>query len=268
MRIAIIVQDYPKLSETFILQEFYQLGKLGVKGSILAFKKSDQGEKHPVFKKINFPVLYFPPKVLMRDNFYPLLLGFLKASFFSPAGMIKNLFWLLKAGDVASLRVFLKYLMVAEKIKELNPELLLSHFSTQPTIAAIFLANTTGIPFGSVLHTHDLFVKNRFLKEKLEQARFVVIKSNFSKQYLVENFLIDRSKIWVIPTGGIDCQFFSPSKVLGKQKKIKTILSIGRLIEKKGFVYLIKACAVLRKRDVDFQCFIMGDGVLKKELKK
>jgi glycosyltransferase involved in cell wall biosynthesis len=44
------------------------------------------------------------------------------------------------------------------------------------------------------------------------------------------------------------------------------ILSIGRLIEKKGFEYLVDACAVLAESGLPFQCHIVGDGPLQEAL--
>src|SRR5258705_5676789 len=51
------------------------------------------------------------------------------------------------------------------------------------------------------------------------------------------------------------------------QSEPPLILSLGRLCEKKGFPYLIRACGVLKDRGYQFQCRIVGFGDLKEELK-
>jgi glycosyltransferase involved in cell wall biosynthesis len=48
---------------------------------------------------------------------------------------------------------------------------------------------------------------------------------------------------------------------------LPTIVAIGRLIEKKGFVDLIHACRLLKERGKSFRCEIIGEGPLEKELR-
>src|SRR5262249_1973240 len=45
------------------------------------------------------------------------------------------------------------------------------------------------------------------------------------------------------------------------------IVSVGRLLEKKGLCYLVDACKVLADRGQPFQCRIAGDGPLGDELR-
>ncbi len=41
--------------------------------------------------------------------------------------------------------------------------------------------------------------------------------------------------------------------------QVPTILSVGRFVEKKGFVYLVEACSILQSRGVEFRCHIVGE---------
>jgi glycosyltransferase involved in cell wall biosynthesis len=55
---------------------------------------------------------------------------------------------------------------------------------------------------------------------------------------------------------GLDVSLFTPS---GKNlASIPVLLSVGRFVEKKGFVYLVEACRLLRNRGYSFQCQIIG----------
>ena len=64
---------------------------------------------------------------------------------------------------------------------------------------------------------------------------------------------------------GIDLGRFRPADFSATPP---TIISIGRLIEKKGFADLVEACRLLRSRGVDFRCEIIGEGPLQAALQE
>ena len=59
---------------------------------------------------------------------------------------------------------------------------------------------------------------------------------------------------------------FLPTYIYDKRESITRILSGGRFVEKKGFIYLIRACRLLAEKGVEFECDIFGDGPTKDEL--
>jgi glycosyltransferase involved in cell wall biosynthesis len=63
---------------------------------------------------------------------------------------------------------------------------------------------------------------------------------------------------------GIDCAKFSPAPVVAREENL--ILFVGRLVEKKGCEYLIRAVAALRERRRDVRLVVIGDGPLRGEL--
>ena len=65
---------------------------------------------------------------------------------------------------------------------------------------------------------------------------------------------------------GIDLAPWEEAGASAARVEPPLIVSVGRLIEKKGFDDLIEACAGLRDREVSFQCRIIGDGPLEAEL--
>src|SRR5207302_10975871 len=56
---------------------------------------------------------------------------------------------------------------------------------------------------------------------------------------------------------GVDVDWFAPSDQAGGRP---VILSVGRLVEKKGYATLIAAAAVLRERGLDFRLRLVGEG--------
>jgi glycosyltransferase involved in cell wall biosynthesis len=132
----------------------------------------------------------------------------------------------------------------------------------------MIISKLIGISFSFTAHANDIFADQILLKEKIYSAKFIITISNFNKRFL--NRIIPQhntsSKIHIVRCG-IDTLKFSASKVCTVKHK-PIILSIGRLVEKKGYPYLIKACKILVDKNIDFQCIIIGDGPQKNYLKK
>src|SRR5437870_10034481 len=92
------------------------------------------------------------------------------------------------------------------------------------------------------------------------EAAFVVTVSDYSRELLVHKCPDAAGKIYRI-YNGIDLRKFQPGPPRSPALRPR-ILSIGRLIEFKGFRELIAACAELKKRGIQFECEIIGDGPL------
>jgi colanic acid/amylovoran biosynthesis glycosyltransferase len=90
-------------------------------------------------------------------------------------------------------------------------------------------------------------------------AREIVTVSDFAADHLRRKFPTAATRVHRV-YNGIDLDEFARARF----EKPPLILSVGRLIHKKGFDILIEACA--RMRELDFRCEIIGEGPLAKEL--
>ena len=137
-----------------------------------------------------------------------------------------------------------------------------SHFAMNNSTSALFISNLTDIPFSFTTHAIDIYVYPYLMEEKVKKAKNIVTISNYNKKHLEKRFGINQSKIKIIHCG-IDLDEF-------KIKKIKhsgfTILSVTRLVEKKGLKYLIRSCYSLKKKNIVFDCIIVGDSLVKNKL--
>jgi len=120
-------------------------------------------------------------------------------------------------------------------------------------------------------HAADLFRERCALKDKISRAQFIVCISSFHRDFYIAEGA-DPDKL-MINYCGIDTSQFSPVSItdtdVGKsQGRPLRLLSAARLVEKKGFKYLISACKSLSEKDVDFECVIAGDGPLLNKLKE
>ena len=121
-------------------------------------------------------------------------------------------------------------------------------------------------PFSFTGHAADLFRERCSLKDKIKRAQFIVCISSFHQDfYLAEG--ADQSQL-IISYCGIDTTLFSPCLDSGSDAKTGPVrlISAARLVDKKGFKYLISACKSLEQQGVDFSCTIAGDGPLLNQL--
>jgi len=144
-----------------------------------------------------------------------------------------------------------------------------AHFATYPTDIAMLVADIFKVPFSFTAHAHDIYTQpNNLLLKKIEQARFVVTCTTYNTKYLMSICSNDemKNKIHCI-YHGVDIRKwrFNPATACIKEKTIK-LLSVARLVEKKGLVDLINAIELLAQNNYLVSCTIVGDGPLKGKL--
>lgn len=132
-----------------------------------------------------------------------------------------------------------------------------AHFASDPAEIARAAAQLNGTGYSVSAHAKDIYLSDpAMLHETLRQARFVVTCTSFNAQYL-------RKIAPAVPVAklyhGIDCERLCP-RAQTLRADLPLILSVGRLRTKKGFDTLIQACALLRDRNHDFICEIIGYG--------
>lgn len=145
-----------------------------------------------------------------------------------------------------------------------------AHFALNAATLALVVERLTGVPFSFTVHANDIFADQVILKEKIEAARFIVSISEYNKRFLI-SYVGDpgvAAKIHVIHSG-IPVADFSPgSHLIHPFAGPPLILSVGRLVEKKGFAFLIRACKRLRELGYQVRCVIVGSGPEEESLRR
>ncbi len=127
---------------------------------------------------------------------------------------------------------------------------------------AMVAARLLGVSYSLTLHGSDLLVNGAYLDAKLENCRFCVTISEYNRRYVLEHFpAIDPGKI-VVSRLGVDVPDHaeSPRSVGRGAHHVFTLLAVGRLHAVKNHAFLVRACARLRDRGLDFECVIAGEG--------
>ncbi len=248
MRLLFVLDQWPELSETFVVNELQALRRLG----------------HDVRVQTAQPAAHANPEapddvdvhVLARD---------------ARARGVRDLLWLLRrrplacARDVAARRRWgraewarpLRALAPgARRIVERGDEHLHAHFAAGAALDAMRLAALTGRTFSVTAHAYDIFLTPRNLREKLARADAVFTGCDYNVAYLRR--AVPEANLHKIVMG-VDVTAFARSAPLPQGR---TVLAIGRLVEKKGFDVLVEALAQLP----DVRLRILGDGPLRAPL--
>jgi len=140
-----------------------------------------------------------------------------------------------------------------------------AHFAGMAARTAWWIERFFGISFSFTAHANDVFAPKPFeisLGKLVEAARAVVTVSEFGVGFLCGKFPAAAGKVHRV-YNGVDPARFRSTDFSAHPARI---ISIGRLIEKKGFEDLIEACRLLRDRKLDFRCEIIGEGPLQAAL--
>src|SRR5262245_7463257 len=155
---------------------------------------------------------------------------------------------------------------VGLRVKEKRIGHLHAHFAGMAARTAFWTAKFFPITFSFTAHANDIFAPKNFeigLDKLVGEARVVVTETDYAEKFLRERFPERADRIHRIYNGLNLAEFaratFSADPPL--------IVAIGRLIAKKGFTNLIRACALLVKRGRSLRCEIFGEGPLEDQLR-
>ena len=153
----------------------------------------------------------------------------------------------------------------ARGLRDRPPALIHSQWIHSGGTVAMYGAWLLGVPFSFTGHAADLFRERAALRDKIKRADFIVCISEFHREFFLREGA--RPEQLIIAYCGIDPSHFAPRQGPRPDAVRPRILSSGRLVEKKGFSYLIEACDILRARGLDFECVIAGNGPLEESLR-
>ncbi|MCG9751224.1 glycosyltransferase [Vibrio brasiliensis] len=259
MCVAYIVKRYPRYSETFIVNEILAHEKAGLEVHIFALLPPQDSHFQDIIAKVRAPVTYLPAKADRASTFWERQK---KAARWYP-----ETWQVLGRYPNASVREILQALELSLHIGRMQITHLHAHFATTSTTVAQIASAITGVPFSFTAHAKDIFHQdNDFaaLATKFEQAKRAITVSDFNYHYLTQELSVNREKVVKI-YNGLDLDQFP---YCSPEQREPMICAIGRLVEKKGFCDLIKACQHLKLQGINFQCEIIGDGDLKHELQQ
>ncbi len=256
-RVGYVVKMYPRLAETFILNEILAHEAAGRELEIFSLRSPVDGKFHRDLGRVQADVTYIPGHTVKAEDFWTTV---------SEAGRespIAQRIW--EDGRKELAGSVNQAIHLARAARELGVTHMHAHFATIATTVTRLASRLTGVPYSFTAHAKDIYhesVQDDDMTRKLRDASSVVTVSDFNRDYLRNRFGPVADGVRRI-YNGLDLQDFSYTPPDGRPP---LILGVGRLVEKKGFADLIRACSILRDRNREFECEIIGGGVLRKDL--
>lgn len=263
--IAHLAQGFPNLTATFVYREVMALREKGLIIDTFSIWKPDRNEISQEARYLIDTTFYIFP--LDWGKFLATQCHFLATR---PGQYVKTLFYVLTRPEMKAshrrrvLGQFFYGVYLAAEIERRGIRHVHAHFALNAATVALVISRLLETTFSMIAHANDIFDDPVLLKEKLEQAKFTVTISEYNRKHLLQ--LCPTAKIYIVPYS-LNLQKFSPL-VDSVEMDPPVIFSIGRLVEKKGFPYLIQACRILVERGYQFKCDIVGEGPLRPDLEK
>jgi colanic acid/amylovoran biosynthesis glycosyltransferase len=270
-RIAYVMSRFPKVTETFVLNEILTVERLGEPVRIQPLLQERGGTVQPGAADL-----------VARAHFLPWL---------SPA-IVGSQLWYLRhqprrylrtlgrvllgtAGSlnftVGALGILPKVVHAARQMEAAGIEHVHCHFASHPALAGYVVHELTGIPYSFTAHGSDLHVDRHMLPQKVATAAHVVTVSAYNRDLIVRECGSEvADRLHVVHTG-VDTELFRPrsaSRVDTPRDRALRVVCVGTLHEVKGQHVLIEAVALLTRQGVPVHLLLVGDGPWRERLRR
>lgn len=248
MDILYFVGKFPTLSESFVINELYELDRRGHDVSVFSLREPDEEITHDEVQEMDLTIHY--GEIPSFSSFPELLSRY-----------VLNGSVLRRAAFVDDPRYNAKCLHIGKQLIEAikaegNIDLIHAHFAGENRLAVTHAAASLDIPCTVTAHAIEIFSDPNVQRLLRVCSRFdhVVVPSEYNRRYLREKIGVD-TEMSVVPAT-TDVEKFEPSAdcVSGR------LLTVARLVEKKGHEYAIDAVAQLVEQGYDVEYHIVGSG--------
>ncbi len=270
MKIAYLINQYPKVSHSFIRREIIALEKLGLEINRYSIRQInpdnlvDNDDKSEL-TKTNF---------ILKVGVWGLLLNFIFLFLLRTITWLKAFFITLKIGlkshrgILRNVAYFAEACVLLRSLKRENITHIHAHFGTNSTAVAMLCHILGDINYSFTVHGPEEFDQPVALSltEKINRASFVIAISYYGQSQLYRWCSVDHwDKIHVVHCG-VDPSFLD--KQLQPIIDTSQLVCVGRLCEQKGQLLLVKAVKILRDQGINFNLILVGDGEMRSPIEE
>jgi len=267
MRIAYFINQYPKVSHSFIRREILALERQGFEVQRIALRGWDAELVDAEDVSERDKTLY-----LLQGGVMALLKPVLQVLRHRPRAFFSALWLALRMGRRADRSWPYHLIYLAEACRMLpwlqtfGAEHVHAHFGTNST-EVVMLANALGGPtYSFTVHGPEEFDKAQFihLGEKVRRSAFVAAISSYGRSQLYR--WVDHghwAKVKVVHCG-LERAFHDVPAV--PIPAVPRLVCVGRLCEQKGQLLLMEAARLLAAKGVAFEMVLAGDGEMRGQI--
>lgn len=267
MHVAYLINQYPKVSHSFIRREILALERAGLKVTRVAVRGWDDVSADSADEAEKARTRY-----LLQGGLLRLCLALLRCTVTRPLAFAIALGSAIRfaRGSLRPLPLHLVYLaeacLLQEWLREAGCDHLHAHFGTNATEVAYLCERLGGPGYSFTVHGPEEFDMPAALQlpRKVRQARFVVAISSFGRSQLMRWIDADDwSKVRVVHCG-LDGEFLQ--QALTPPPPTPKLVCVGRLCEQKGQLLLLRALHRLREQGLRVELVLAGDGEMRPEV--
>lgn len=271
-----VVRSWPRLSQTFVLNEVLALERRGVELAIFSLVDSGETVVHPRVAEVRAPVAVLTsPRAgaLARWRAHRTVLAA------APGRYLATLWSTLRRpslaegyGSCSARQCFDHAVTVAAGVIGMRraghpPDHLHAHFAHDPALVGLLAARLTGLSFSFTGHARDLLqIPSAALTARALAASALVTCCEANADHIRATVPASARPRVLVVHHGVDLAQFHPATPEGGTDLPPLLLSVGRLVEKKGYDDLLHALSGLRSTGTPFRCLVYGDGPLRSRL--
>ncbi len=274
-RVVYIVRSFPRLSQTFVLNELVSIESFGVEVGIVSIVRADEHQSHAQLGSLHAQVTY-----LSETATAPLRRALVHLTVLArrPARFVRTAWSTLRhrertsgyhslgrweAFDAAVRAVWATgvYRQAAAQRTRFH-----AHFAHDPTLVAMLVHDLSGARFSFTGHARDLTqIAPAALGERVDKAHDVITICEMNAELLREcSPASAHGKIRLV-YNGVDLNAFRPAGDRPDPARLRAC-TIGRLVDKKGFEILIDAIRLLHEGGTRLELDVYGEGPLRDTL--
>jgi glycosyltransferase involved in cell wall biosynthesis len=267
MRVAYLLNRYPRTSHSFIRREIRALERQGVEVRRFSLRPLDE----PLPTEADQEELE-RTRIVQDVGVVGHIGAVLLAAVRAPLRMARAVTTAVRLGRRSDrgIAVHLAYLAEAAVVerwcRDFDVDHVHAHFGTNAATVAMLSRRLGGPGFSFTVHGPEEFDKPEFLKlgEKVRNAGFVVAISDYGRSQLYRwTRQEDWEKIHVVRCGLDEEQLLAEPLPVPATRRL---VSVGRLSEQKGQLLLVEAARRLDSEGLDFEVVIGGDGPLRGQI--
>ncbi|UCC62440.1 MAG: glycosyltransferase [Anaerolineae bacterium] len=262
---AYVIGTYPTLTTTFIDREIEALYQHGIDLRLVSIR-------HPVASEQSLGGGGIAKRLwyLLPAGWWQVLRAHLRWALKQPGLFFALPIYLLTRphpsfrARVKTFFHFVEGVLAADHLRDQGAAHIHAHFADRAAVVALVAARLLNVSYSLFAHANDIYVDPVLLPEKIQHASFVATCTNYNRAHLAALAANHQPRPIELLYHGLDLPRFRPpqQRPPGQHR----LLSVGRLHEKKGYAYLIRACRQLYDRGCVFTCDIIGDGPQRSQL--